>query len=300
MRARKTGRPDPTRPHAARAAIAAKLEPLLGRAAATTSRRVHGFPARQARTDHRHRQPALDRQRHRRGDAPRRRANSRSPTRTRSSRRASRRPRPNTAATSCMPLDVAERRADRRVLRRTGQALADGFDILVHAIAYAPREAIAGEFLDGLTRENFAIAHDISAYSLAALAKAARPHDEGPQRRDPDAELPRRRARAGGLQRDGRGQGQPGSDRALPRATTSARKAPASTRSPPARSRRWPRPASPISARCSATSRRTRRCAARVTHRGRRQRRRVPVLGPRRGRDRRDHLCRLPATTSSA
>jgi enoyl-[acyl-carrier protein] reductase I len=51
----------------------------------------------------------------------------------------------------------------------------DGFDILVHCIAYAPREAIEGEFLDGLTRENFAIAHDISAYSLAALAKAARP-----------------------------------------------------------------------------------------------------------------------------
>ncbi len=51
----------------------------------------------------------------------------------------------------------------------------DGFDILIHAIAYAPREAIAGQFLDGLTRENFAIAHDISAYSLAALAGAARP-----------------------------------------------------------------------------------------------------------------------------
>ena len=51
----------------------------------------------------------------------------------------------------------------------------DHFDILVHAIAYAPREAIEGEFLDGLTRENFSIAHDISAYSLAAMAKAARP-----------------------------------------------------------------------------------------------------------------------------
>lgn len=55
----------------------------------------------------------------------------------------------------------------------------DGFDILVHAIAYAPREAIAGQFLDGLTRENFAIAHDISAYSLAAMAKAARPQMQG-------------------------------------------------------------------------------------------------------------------------
>src|SRR5690606_23224894 len=56
-----------------------------------------------------------------------------------------------------------------------GQHWSDGFDILVHAIAYAPREAIAGGFLDGLTRDNFAMAHDISAYSLAALAKGARP-----------------------------------------------------------------------------------------------------------------------------
>jgi len=51
----------------------------------------------------------------------------------------------------------------------------DGLDILVHSIGYAPREALAGEFLDGLNRESFRIAHDISSYSLAALAKAARP-----------------------------------------------------------------------------------------------------------------------------
>ncbi|MFC3653805.1 enoyl-ACP reductase [Dyella humi] len=51
----------------------------------------------------------------------------------------------------------------------------DSLDILVHSIGFAPREAIQGEFLDGLTRENFAMAHDISSYSLAALAKAARP-----------------------------------------------------------------------------------------------------------------------------
>lgn len=50
----------------------------------------------------------------------------------------------------------------------------DGFDILVHSIGFAPREALAGEFLDGLNRESFRIAHDISSYSLAALAKAAR------------------------------------------------------------------------------------------------------------------------------
>jgi enoyl-[acyl-carrier protein] reductase I len=48
-------------------------------------------------------------------------------------------------------------------------------DGLVHAIAFAPREAIAGDFLDGLSRAAFAQAHDISAYSFAALAKAALP-----------------------------------------------------------------------------------------------------------------------------
>ena len=51
----------------------------------------------------------------------------------------------------------------------------DQFDGFVHAIAFAPREAIAGDFLDGMTRENFRIAHDISAYSFPALAKAALP-----------------------------------------------------------------------------------------------------------------------------
>src|SRR3546814_7648453 len=60
-----------------------------------------------------------------------------------------------------------------------GKHWTDGFDILVHCIAYAPHEAICGDFLDGLTRENFAIAQDISAYSLAALAKAARPQMKG-------------------------------------------------------------------------------------------------------------------------
>jgi enoyl-[acyl-carrier protein] reductase I len=48
-------------------------------------------------------------------------------------------------------------------------------DGLVHAIAFAPREAIAGDFVDGISREAFRQAHDISAYSFAALAKAALP-----------------------------------------------------------------------------------------------------------------------------
>ncbi len=49
------------------------------------------------------------------------------------------------------------------------------FDGFVHAIAFAPREAIAGDFLDGLSREGFRVAHEISAYSFPALAKAALP-----------------------------------------------------------------------------------------------------------------------------
>ncbi|MDX2217612.1 MAG: enoyl-ACP reductase FabI [Burkholderiales bacterium] len=55
----------------------------------------------------------------------------------------------------------------------------DGLDGLVHSIGFAPREAIAGDFLEGVTRENFRIAHDISSYSFAAMARAALPMMEG-------------------------------------------------------------------------------------------------------------------------
>ena len=59
------------------------------------------------------------------------------------------------------------------------RALWGGLDGLVHAIGFAQREAIAGELLDGLSREAFREAHDISAYSFPALAKAALPLMEG-------------------------------------------------------------------------------------------------------------------------
>ena len=52
-------------------------------------------------------------------------------------------------------------------------------DGLLHAIAFAPREALAGDFLDGISRAAFASAHDVSSYSLAALAKGARPLLQG-------------------------------------------------------------------------------------------------------------------------
>ena len=50
------------------------------------------------------------------------------------------------------------------------------FDGFVHSIGFAPREAIAGNFLDGLSRDAFKIAHEISAYSFPAMAKAALPY----------------------------------------------------------------------------------------------------------------------------
>ncbi len=55
----------------------------------------------------------------------------------------------------------------------------DGLDGLVHSIAFAPKSALAGDYLSAVTRENFRIAHDISSYSFAALAKAALPLMEG-------------------------------------------------------------------------------------------------------------------------
>jgi enoyl-[acyl-carrier protein] reductase I len=55
----------------------------------------------------------------------------------------------------------------------------DGLDGLVHAIAFSPREALAGDFLDNFSREAFRISHDISAYSFPAMAKAALPLMEG-------------------------------------------------------------------------------------------------------------------------
>ena len=71
--------------------------------------------------------------------------------------------------------DVGDDAAIERLFADLKTAWPEGFDGFVHSIGFAPREAIAGEFLDGLTREGFRIAHDISAYSFPALAKAALP-----------------------------------------------------------------------------------------------------------------------------
>jgi len=73
-----------------------------------------------------------------------------------------------------LPCDVGEDAQIEAAIAELGQHW-DALDGLVHAIGFAPREAIAGNFLDGLSREGFRVAHDISAYSFAALAKAALP-----------------------------------------------------------------------------------------------------------------------------
>ena len=77
-----------------------------------------------------------------------------------------------------LPCDVAEDAQIDAVFAELGKQW-DGLDVLVHSVGFAPRESLDGEFLEGLTRENFRIAHDISSYSLAALAKAARPMMKG-------------------------------------------------------------------------------------------------------------------------
>jgi len=55
----------------------------------------------------------------------------------------------------------------------------DGLDIIVHAVAFAPADALHGGFTESTTRENFRVAHDISSYSLTALAKAGLPLMQG-------------------------------------------------------------------------------------------------------------------------
>jgi enoyl-[acyl-carrier protein] reductase I len=77
-----------------------------------------------------------------------------------------------------LPCDVASDDQIDQLFMALGKHW-DGFDILVHSVGFAPRESLQGEFLDHLTREHFSVAHDISSYSLAALAKAARPQMRG-------------------------------------------------------------------------------------------------------------------------
>lgn len=73
-----------------------------------------------------------------------------------------------------LPCDVASDEEITDLFKQLGQQWG-ALDALVHSVAFAPREALAGDYLENLDREGFRIAHDISSYSLAAMAKAARP-----------------------------------------------------------------------------------------------------------------------------
>jgi enoyl-[acyl-carrier protein] reductase I len=81
-------------------------------------------------------------------------------------------------STICLPLDVASDTQIDEAFNRLGEHW-DGLDAIVHAIAFAPREQLEGDYVDAVTREGFATAHDVSSYSLAALAKAGRGMMEG-------------------------------------------------------------------------------------------------------------------------
>lgn len=77
-----------------------------------------------------------------------------------------------------LPCDVASDKDISALFAALGKQW-DGLDGIVHSIAFAPREALKGDLLTGLTREAFQVAHDVSAYSFAALAKAGLPMMEG-------------------------------------------------------------------------------------------------------------------------
>ena len=77
-----------------------------------------------------------------------------------------------------LPCDVGDDEEISRLFSTLGERW-HGLDGLVHSIAFAPRESLAGDYLESVNREAFRIAHDISSYSFAALAKAALPLMEG-------------------------------------------------------------------------------------------------------------------------
>ncbi len=77
-----------------------------------------------------------------------------------------------------LPMDVASDAEIDAAFAKLGQHW-DKLDILVHSVAFAPREALAGAFVESTSRESFRVAHDISSYSLTALTRAARPMMQG-------------------------------------------------------------------------------------------------------------------------
>ena len=85
-----------------------------------------------------------------------------------------------TDANILLPCDVGSDAEIANVFSEIGKHW-DGLDIIIHSVAYAPREQLEGDYVDNVTREGFRVAHDISSYSFAALAKAGRPLLQGRQ-----------------------------------------------------------------------------------------------------------------------
>ncbi len=72
-----------------------------------------------------------------------------------------------------LPCDVVDDSQIEDVFEQLGKHW-DGLDSIVHSVAFAPKEQLEGDYLDNATREGFSTAHDISCYSLTALAKGGR------------------------------------------------------------------------------------------------------------------------------
>jgi enoyl-[acyl-carrier protein] reductase I len=82
------------------------------------------------------------------------------------------------SAERCYPCDVSSDEEIASVFNALNTQW-DGLDVLVHSVGFAPRDQLEGGFTESITREGFQISHDISSYSLAALAKAALPMMDG-------------------------------------------------------------------------------------------------------------------------
>lgn len=74
-----------------------------------------------------------------------------------------------------LPCDVSDDEQIKNLFDKLKNHWSDGFDILVHSVAFAPRDQLDGNYAENVTREGFRIAHDVSSYSFAALASAAAP-----------------------------------------------------------------------------------------------------------------------------
>lgn len=78
----------------------------------------------------------------------------------------------------CFPCDVSEDQQIEAVFESL-KSHWDNLDALIHSVAFAPKEELAGDFVDATTRAGFNLAHEISSYSLTAMTKAARPMMQG-------------------------------------------------------------------------------------------------------------------------